>query len=468
MAMDLSWPSNYPSGRREAGDLPFVPKFKALLHSDRRMQVLELRGADLSTSTRNRTRNPSSPSSALAPGEMEPERDGELHQYRRMIFGDVLPKHPYLRTLVFEDCRISAGYLNDFVEASISSGCCANLRSLEFRRTKLDPDAVRVLCRLLVRCDNGDREQHQPGSEPETRVPNLKHLKFQSCGLSTESCNILLASLRSNTTLVSLVLEKNYVQDLSDEAAASLGSNRSLRTLVLVEPMLGLSDQPYSSSLGEEAVATVSEAEPTSATIPSASSPRKFRSMEPVRTLTKALRSNTSLQLLHVPVSEGRDTRQVHPIEDLVDRHNFFLRDVKAGYEYSTSDPVQRRIERILQRNRPYQILVSSEMGMAAVDELALWPLLISRLSDKPEWVYEFVRHLGNVPSLSRCSPSATKASDSAAVGERELGRADIAESSSTDNDSLPLKEFRPNEDRNNKRSSGSDRFPHSRPTATL
>jgi hypothetical protein len=149
----------------------------------------------------------------------------------------------------------------------------------------------------------------------------------------------------------------------------------------------------------------------------------KFRSTEPVERLARALRSHPSLQVLHVPVSEGRDASRPHPFEGLLDI-NFVLADVRAGYEYSSADPVQRRVDGLLGRNRPYQDL--REAG-TAVGAVGAWPDALSRISSKPEWIGSFLRHPGNLPALAAwvAGPrSATSPAKSAPLGGNASGAA--------------------------------------------
>jgi hypothetical protein len=390
--LSLSWPLQ----RREAGDVRFLSRFRPLFEGDRRMQVLELRGAPLV------------PCAAV---------DGqELDRHRRLFFCDLVPKHPHLRTLILEDCRVSASYLEGFVSAAlngekeevnsgssltaITSVATNRLRCLEFRRTKLDPQAVRELCRLL--------EEHGP---TQPRAVRIEHLRLESCGLSTESCDLLLRALRHNRTLRSFVIERNYVHDISDEAAQAVESNTTLQALVMEEPMLGLLPeqdgmvQPNPNAVqhaegGGTDAESVAASEGAASASASASSSRKFRSTEPVRRLARAVRSHPSLQILHVPVSEGRSTAQPHPFEELLE-HNFVLRDVKAGYEFSAVDPVQQRVHNLLDRNRPYQDLLGAGMVLDTLPAEA-WPGLLEQISPKPEWLWSFLRHPGNVPTLAR------------------------------------------------------------------
>lgn len=363
LSLAWSWPS------REAGDVRFAPQFEKLFSEERRMQVLELKDA---------TFHPESPNEPV---------------YRRLM-GATLPHHPHLHTIVFEECRISASFIEVLFSAMspVVGSSSSGIKCIEFRQTKLDSEAVVAIARHLN--SNG------------TSASRLQQLRFNSCGLSTESCNLLLGSLRNNRSLRSLVFERNYVFDIDPQAAQALGENDALTTLVLEEPMLGLEQgdaAPYATSAARSnaGVAAAAATGPANAAIPSGPEISLYRSMEPVRRLAEGLRRNKRLQVLHVPVSEGRDLSELHPLEELLDKHNFSLCSVKAGYEYSNTDPVQRSVQALLERNKLYREL---EAVNFVVEPIEAWPRLVTRISCQPSILYKFLRHQGNLSSsMSTC-----------------------------------------------------------------
>jgi hypothetical protein len=374
LSLVWSWPS------REEGDLRFANQFEELFSRERRMQVVELKDA---------TFHPESPSEQV---------------YRRLM-SSTLPHHPHVHTIVFEECRISSSFVELMFSAMtrVEGGACENQRPsrakcVEFRQTKLDTEAIAAIARHL-------------DSNETSSSSCLQQLRFNSCGLSTESCNLLLRALRTNKSLKVLVLERNYVFDIDQQAAHALGENDALTTLVLEEPMLGLEQGDTNSyaSIAPRPSAGVAAAAatPTSSTTTGQSSCSAgsivsqvslYRSMEPVRRLADGLRRNKRLQVLHVPVSEGRDLNQLHPLEELIDKHNFSLCSVKAGYEYSNTDPVQRSVQALLERNELYRQL---EAAQFAVEPIETWPILLPRISSQPSLLYKFLRNQGNLSSMS-------------------------------------------------------------------
>lgn len=380
--LSLVW--SFPS--REAGDLRFATQFEQLFSKERRMQVLELKDA---------TFHPESPN--------EPA-------YRRFM-SETLPHHPHLHTIVFEECRISSSFIEMLFSAtsrvegvaskSQPSSSSSRIKCVEFRQTKLDSDAVVAIARHL-------------DSNETASASCLEQLRFNSCGLSTESCNLLLRSLRTNKSLRVLVLERNYVFDIDQRSAQALGENDTLTTLVLEEPMLGLEqgDATSYARIAARSNAGVSSSTTAEAYVNLLPQTSLYRSMEPVRRLAEALRRNKCLQVLHVPVSEGRDLSELHPLEELIDKHNYSLCSVKAGYEYSSTDPVQRSVQVLLERNELYRQL---EAAQFVVEPIEAWPSLLPRVSSQPSLLYKFLRHEGNVSLMSHhtLTGAAQKTADS-------------------------------------------------------
>jgi hypothetical protein len=365
--LSLIW--SFPS--REAGDVRFATQFEKLFSKERRMQVLELKDATFHPESLN-----------------EPV-------YRRLM-SETLPHHPHLHTIVFEECRISSSFIEILFSAmSQPSSSPSRIKCVEFRKTKLDSEAVMAIARYL--------DSNQTASASSC----LEQLRFNSCGLSTESSNLLIRSLRANKSLRVLVFERNYVFDIDQQAAQALSENDALTTLVLEEPMLGLEQgdaTPYARIDAPSNAGVSPPATTTPVGNPNLPPNSVYRSMEPVRRLAEALRRNKCLQVLHVPVSEGRDLSELHPLEELIDKHSYSLCSVKAGYEYSSTDPVQRNVQALLDRNKLYRQL---EAAQFVVEPIEAWSSLVPRISSQRSLLYKFLRHQGNVSLMSNHSLTA-------------------------------------------------------------
>jgi hypothetical protein len=255
----------------------------------------------------------------------------------RALFGEVLPKKPGLKCLVFEDCEIDANLIRLLASALTTSpsaihggGGERTLHTLQYCNVQFDQDGLRAIAEMLTGSDL-----------------SLTMLDLDLWGMGPAACKLICGYL-PGTRLQQFHL---HCDEVSVNTLDHVAATSSLRYL----------------------------------TISAVWSP------EAIHSLAKQLRTNTSLETLHLL---GDIKRFGHASGDLAERFEGALHTYNYTLQFfafrTTWGVDASRIERYLRRNRWIRGRLRDLRRPAP--SAGLWPIVLEKSSGLPSLTYTLLR----------------------------------------------------------------------------